>query len=97
MTATNDRSRELLALTFRQACRASTAAGLSSGAGLPLNAAGVAGLLLHAMGSAADALEAVRRMPPGDVWSDVIKYLEPLAAEERADTERPMALGGSRR
>ena len=93
----NIRTRESLAITFRAACRASTAAGLTSGAGLPLNAAGITALLLIACGSASDALDAVRRMPDGAVWGDVITYLEPLAAEERADTERPMAIGGARR
>lgn len=94
----NIRTRESLALTFRAACRASTAAGLTSGAGLPLNAAGITAMLLIACGgSASDALDAVRRMPDGAVWGDVLAYLQPLADEERADTERPMALGGARR
>lgn len=97
MGTDNVRNRESLARTFTAACKASTSAGVTSGPGLPLNPASVTALLLVACGSASDAIDAVRRMPPGDVWSDVIAYLQPLADEERADTQRPIALGGARR
>jgi len=91
MTNGNIRTRDGLERTFRAACTASTTAGI------PLNTAGAAGLLLAIFGSAADARDAARRMPPGDVWSEAARYLDELANEETCDTQRPKAAGATGR
>ena len=65
---------------------------------LVLNAASLAGLLLHEHYSAHDALEACRRMPTGSAWARAAELLAELADEETADTMPPHAVAeGMRR
>jgi hypothetical protein len=85
----NIRTRVALVRSFRAACTASTA-----GDTMLANPINVAGMLLHMHLSASAALEALRLMPPGDGWSTVAKYLQELADEETADTQRPRAATG---
>lgn len=87
----NLRTSEGLRKTFHAACHASTTQGL------PLNTAGIAGMLLELFESPIDARDAALRMPEGEVWAEVARYLDEVLLEERTAAQRPMAGGGERR
>lgn len=68
-------------------------------AGVPLNAAGRAGLMLLAFGSPEEARDAIALLPSDDQWQLAAEYLDGLAAVETVDTQPPrsVAAGGGPR
>lgn len=68
-------------------------------AGVPLNAAGRAGLMLLAFESAEHARDAIALLPSDDQWDLAAEYLDGLAAVETVDTQPPrsVAAGGRTR
>lgn len=80
------RTREAMARQLRAACDASTIGRVGFDSPLTFAAA-----LLTMFGSAADAIEAIHKLPPFEARVTVEGYLRDFAAEEMADTERPRA------
>jgi hypothetical protein len=59
---------------------------------LILNAASLAGMLLHEHRTAHDALDACRRMPMGAPWARAAELLAELVDAEGADTMPPQSV-----
>jgi len=64
------------------------------GEALILNAASLAGMLLHQHRSSHEALDACRRMPMGAPWARAAELLAELVDVEGADTQPPIAIEG---